>query len=84
MLEQIPDLATPAGWLPLAFMAVMGLAILAYVILDGFDLGVGILLHTGDDEQKDAETSHVPYRSRFRRCTLPVTATADPRGLRTR
>jgi len=30
--------------LPLVFMALMGLAILAYVILDGFDLGVGILL----------------------------------------
>src|SRR5262245_28085689 len=30
--------------LPLIFMALMGLAMLAYVILDGFDLGVGILL----------------------------------------
>ena len=30
--------------LPFVFMALMGLAILAYVILDGFDLGVGILL----------------------------------------
>jgi cytochrome d ubiquinol oxidase subunit II len=53
MLEQIPDLATPAGWLPLAFMAVMGLAILAYVILDGFDLGIGILLQAGDEDEKD-------------------------------
>ncbi len=53
MLEQLPDLATPAGWLPLAFMAVMGLAILAYVILDGFDLGVGLLLEAGDSGEKD-------------------------------
>ncbi|MEJ2299143.1 MAG: cytochrome d ubiquinol oxidase subunit II, partial [Woeseiaceae bacterium] len=53
MPDQIPDLATPAGWLPLAFMAVMGLAILAYVILDGFDLGIGILLQMGDDGEKD-------------------------------
>ena len=30
--------------LPLAFMVLMGLAMLAYVVLDGFDLGVGILL----------------------------------------
>jgi cytochrome d ubiquinol oxidase subunit I len=30
--------------LPLIFMAVMGLALLAYVVLDGYDLGVGILL----------------------------------------
>mgnify|MGYP001818427258 FL=1 len=53
MLEQIPDITTPAGWLPLAFMAVMGLAILAYVILDGFDLGVGLLLEAGTDDEKD-------------------------------
>ncbi len=30
--------------LPLVFAAVMGLAILAYVVLDGYDLGVGMLL----------------------------------------
>jgi cytochrome d ubiquinol oxidase subunit II len=30
--------------LPLFFMAVMGLALLAYVVLDGYDLGVGVLL----------------------------------------
>jgi len=54
MLEQVPDLATAAGWLPLAFMLIMGLAILAYVILDGFDLGVGLLLQLGgSDQQKD-------------------------------
>lgn len=49
----MPDLTTPAGWLPLAFTAVMGLAMLAYVILDGYDLGVGILLRGADDAQKD-------------------------------
>jgi cytochrome d ubiquinol oxidase subunit II len=49
----IPDLMTPAGWLPVAFVAVMGLAMLAYVILDGYDLGVGILLRTASDDQKD-------------------------------
>jgi cytochrome d ubiquinol oxidase subunit II len=30
--------------LPLIFMALMGIAMLAYVVLDGFDLGVGLLL----------------------------------------
>ena len=30
--------------LALFWLAVIGLAILAYVVLDGFDLGVGILL----------------------------------------
>ncbi len=53
MHELIPDLSQPAGWLPLAFMLVMGLSILAYVILDGFDLGVGLLIPFASDEQKD-------------------------------
>ena len=53
MPELIPDLTQPAGWLPLAFMAMMGLAILAYVILDGYDLGVGMLLRLADDDEKD-------------------------------
>ena len=33
-----------AHLLPLIFLAVMGLALLAYVVLDGYDLGVGLLL----------------------------------------
>ncbi|MGE0501268.1 MAG: cytochrome d ubiquinol oxidase subunit II [Rhizobiaceae bacterium] len=38
--------------LPLIFAALMGIAILVYVILDGFDLGIGILFAlAGDDEQ---------------------------------
>ena len=36
-------------WLPLVFLVVMGLAMLAYVVLDGYDLGVGILLRRADD-----------------------------------
>lgn len=39
--------------LPFIFMVLMGLAILAYVILDGFDLGVGILLPLADREEQD-------------------------------
>lgn len=53
MLDQLPALTEPAGWLPLAFMLMMGLAILAYVILDGYDLGVGILLESAEPDQKD-------------------------------
>jgi cytochrome d ubiquinol oxidase subunit II len=49
-----PDLTQPAGWLPLVFALVMALAMLAYVILDGYDLGVGVLLRRADSEaQKD-------------------------------
>src|ERR687889_1189137 len=45
--------------LPLLFMAVMGLALLAYVVLDGYDLGVGILLPFAEDEQKDVMVSSI-------------------------
>ena len=39
--------------LPVIFMGLMGLSMLAYVVLDGYDLGVGMLLHRADDAQKD-------------------------------
>ena len=42
------DLASPGGWLPLVFALVMALSMLAYVILDGYDLGVGALLNGAD------------------------------------
>jgi cytochrome bd ubiquinol oxidase subunit II len=45
--------------LPLVFMAVMGLALLAYVVLDGYDLGVGILLPFATDEEKDVMVSSI-------------------------
>ncbi len=38
------DLAGEALWLPLIFMVLMGVAMFAYVVLDGYDLGVGMLL----------------------------------------
>lgn len=54
LIPNLPDLSQPAGWLPLAFAFVMALTMLAYVILDGYDLGVGILLRRADDSaQKD-------------------------------
>ncbi len=48
-----PDLTTPAGWLPVVFMGLMGVALLLYVVLDGYDLGVGILLKAAADDEKD-------------------------------
>jgi cytochrome d ubiquinol oxidase subunit II len=39
--------------LPVVFMGLMGLAMLAYVVLDGYDLGVGMLLPRADDAGKD-------------------------------
>lgn len=43
---------TEQEWLPLVFMGLMALAILIYVVLDGYDLGVGILF-IGSDRDKD-------------------------------
>jgi cytochrome d ubiquinol oxidase subunit II len=39
--------------LPLIFMALMGLSMLIYVISDGYDLGVGMLMHRATPEEKD-------------------------------
>ena len=38
--------------LPLVFTALMGVAILAYVVLDGYDLGVGMLLPAASDQEQ--------------------------------
>ncbi|WCM94468.1 cytochrome d ubiquinol oxidase subunit II [Acidovorax sp. NCPPB 2350] len=50
---------TLAHVLPLAFMAVMGIALLAYVVLDGYDLGVGMLLPFATDAEKDVMVSSI-------------------------
>jgi cytochrome d ubiquinol oxidase subunit II len=42
-----------ADTLPVIFLGLMGLSMLAYVVLDGYDLGVGLLLHRASDAQKD-------------------------------
>jgi cytochrome d ubiquinol oxidase subunit II len=39
--------------LPLVFMAIMGLSLLLYVILDGYDLGIGLLLPFASAREKD-------------------------------
>jgi cytochrome d ubiquinol oxidase subunit II len=42
-----------SAWYPLVFVALMALAMLLYVVLDGYDLGVGILLRRASDADKD-------------------------------
>lgn len=42
-----------AYWLPVIFIGLMGLAFLLYAILDGYDLGVGILLPNNSEPQRD-------------------------------
>jgi len=46
-------------WLPVIFLAVMGLSMLAYVVLDGYDLGVGILLRRAESSDQDMMVSSI-------------------------
>jgi len=39
--------------LPVIFMALMGMSMLVYVVSDGYDLGVGMLMHRATDAEKD-------------------------------
>ncbi len=45
--------ADPAIWLPFVFAGLMGLSILIYVVLDGFDLGVGLLFPFATPSERD-------------------------------
>ena len=48
--------------LALFFVAVMGLAVLLYVVLDGYDLGVGMLMPAADAEQQSMMVASIgPY-----------------------
>jgi cytochrome bd ubiquinol oxidase subunit II len=58
-MNTLTKLATFNDWLPVIFMAVMGLAMLAYVVLDGYDLGVGILLRRAGQADKDLMVSSI-------------------------
>jgi len=42
-----------ADALPVIFMAIMGVSLLLYVILDGYDLGIGMLLPLATADEKD-------------------------------
>lgn len=43
----------PALWLPFTFAALLGVSILLYVCLDGFDLGVGLLFPFAEPAERD-------------------------------
>jgi cytochrome bd ubiquinol oxidase subunit II len=42
-----------AEWMPVVFLGLMGVAMLVYVILDGYDLGVGMLMQRADGDERD-------------------------------
>ena len=51
-----------SDWLPVVFAILMGVAILVYVVLDGYDLGVGMLMPAaGRDEQNRMVASIGPF-----------------------
>ena len=50
MIEQA---ITDGSWLPLTFAFLMGLSIMIYTVLDGYDLGVGMLIDNANWHEKD-------------------------------
>lgn len=53
------DFSLAQNWLPMFFLFALGLSIFLYVILDGYDLGVGILLNAVGDSEKDQMISSI-------------------------
>ena len=53
MIVPFSEILSHGHWLPLIFTILMGVAVLVYVILDGYDLGVGILLSGANSYEKD-------------------------------
>ena len=45
--------------MPLIFMVLMGLAVLLYVVLDGYDLGVGMLMPAASSEEQSVMVSSI-------------------------
>ena len=45
--------------LPVIFMVLMGVSMLVYVISDGYDLGVGMLMHRATDAEKDVMVASI-------------------------
>lgn len=52
-MTDVTALSGEAFWLPVIFIGLMGLALFVYAILDGYDLGVGILLPRDSEAQRD-------------------------------
>lgn len=59
-MSEIPtDLSGAALWLPVIYLMLIGFSMLAYVILDGYDLGVGILLSRANAAQRDVMVASI-------------------------
>lgn len=52
----------PDTWLPFVFAGLMALSVFAYVVLDGFDLGIGIIMAGSDRAERDRMINTIgPY-----------------------
>jgi cytochrome d ubiquinol oxidase subunit II len=51
--------STPGDWLPVVFLALMGFAMLLYVLLDGYDLGVGMWMARASRSERDVMVSSI-------------------------
>ncbi len=47
------EIISSGAWLPYTFAGLIGVAFLAYAILDGYDLGVGMLCAFSNDHERD-------------------------------
>src|ERR1043166_6713441 len=45
--------------LPLIFIGLMGISLLVYVVSDGYDLGVGMLMHRASPEERDTMVASI-------------------------
>ena len=64
--------------LPLIFAGLMGLAILIYVVLDGFDLGIGILFAVAEPDEQDRRPARKGDRGQRMPPVLPMHARPVP------
>jgi len=73
--------------LPFVFMVLMGAAVLAYVVLDGYDLGVGMLMPAASDEEQSVMVSSIgPFwdaNETWLVLGIGILLTAFPRALAT-
>ena len=55
----MPSVFTFDTALPVVFMALMGVSMLIYVVSDGYDLGVGMLMHRATPAEKDTMVASI-------------------------
>jgi len=53
------ELFANGAWLPLAFAALLALAVFIYAVLDGYDIGVGLLMKFATPEERDVMISSI-------------------------